>query len=151
MPIELEKKKSFDHVLVTAFPTILCFALVLVIGMSATMGVAFCNDAAKQATDTINAAVEGVANNVYEVFKNAIMPFAGLALGVAAFKLIFGGQRGMEAAFKIILYSCGSVALVFLSPMLVKAFGGWFVSSAGNMSSVNDLFDATAATAATGA
>ena len=118
----------------------MCFALVLIVGMSATMGVAWCVNPAQEATDTINAALEGTADNVYTVLKNAIMPCAGLALAVAAFRLVFGGERGMSAAFKIAGLACGGIAMVFLSPLLVKAFGGWFVESAGDMSAVNDLF-----------
>lgn len=140
---ELNKKAVRLEQAQRLLAVMMCFALILIAGMSATMGVALCENgknAAEEATDTITTALEGTADQVYTVMKNAIMPCAGLAFAVAAFRLVFGGERGMSAAFKIAGFACGGIAMVFLAPLLVKAFGGWFVDSAGDMSSVNDLF-----------
>ena len=119
----------------------ICCAFVLAFALSINMGVAYCTDPAKEATSTINDAISDASDNIYGVLKHAIMPLAGLGFAIAAFRLIFGGERGMQSAFKIALLCCGAIAMVFLSPLLIKAFGGWFIDSAGDMSSVNTLFD----------
>lgn len=140
---ELNKKKDRKIRMRNLMAMMLCFALALTVGIGLNLGVAYCSgqSAAQKATDIINNAWEGIADNVYNVLKNGIMPTAGLAFCVAAFCLVFRGQKGMREAMGIAGTCIGAVALVFLAPTLITAFGGWFVESSGDMSSVNDLFN----------
>lgn len=150
-PVTLKEKQSASNIVVAVLAAMLCFVLIVSVGMAVNTGMAFAtantatantataNTNAEQATTTINTAIEGLSNQVYKVLKNAIMPVAGLGLAVAGFKLVFGGQRGMDSAWKIALICIAAIAVVFLAPLLIKAFGGWFVDSSSDMSSVNDL------------
>ena len=138
---ELTKKMDRQIRMRNMLVMMICFALTLTIGIGMNMSVAYCdNNAAKEATDSINAAWNALADNAYNVLKNGIMPTAGLAMCIAAFCLVFRGQKGMNEAMTIAGTCAVGVALVFMAPLLIKAFGGWFVEHAGNMSDVNGLF-----------
>ena len=55
-----------------------------------------------------------------------MVPIAAICFAWNAFKVLFGGERGMEQAKKNILIIVIVLALVFLAPPIIKEVGGWF-------------------------
>ena len=55
-----------------------------------------------------------------------LVPIAAICFAWNAFKVLFGGERGMEQAKKNILIIVIVLALVFLAPPIIKEVGGWF-------------------------
>ena len=98
---------------------------------------AFAAEEATQATQpgeggtatTIEEGVKTGMGKVYGIITAVVIPVAVVCLGVGAFQFFFGGERGVEKAKKICLYTLGGVALVYLAPLIVTEVASWFSSN----------------------
>lgn len=88
---------------------------------------------------TVLAAPGGIANieggikagtrQIYSIMTAVIVPIAVVFFVWAAFKMLFGGERGMEQAKKSIFTIVFVLALVWLAPLLVTEVSSWFSST----------------------
>ncbi|MGM9554805.1 MAG: TrbC/VirB2 family protein [Faecousia sp.] len=78
---------------------------------------------------TIEEGVKTGMGKVYGIITAVVVPIAVVCLGVGAFQFFFGGERGVEKAKKICLYTLGGVALVYLAPLIVTEVASWFSSN----------------------
>ena len=69
------------------------------------------------------------ANSLWDILKAIVLPIAAVFFAWNAFKAIFGGEHGMEAAKKNMLTIVIVIALVFLAPIAVQQVGQWFDSA----------------------
>lgn len=81
------------------------------------------------AAATIEQGVKTGMGKVYGIITAIVVPIAAVCLGVGAFQFFFGGERGVEKAKKICLYTLGGVALVYLAPVVVSEIASWFSST----------------------
>lgn len=81
--------------------------------------------------DAIQNGVNDGAKQLYGVMTAILLPVAAVVFAWAAFKVLFGGEKGMEQAKKTILTIVIVLALVYLAPLIINQVGGWFSSSGG--------------------
>ena len=55
-----------------------------------------------------------------------VLPIGAVAFAWNAFKMLFGGQKGMEEAKRNMLIIVVVVALVWLAPIVIEQVNGWF-------------------------
>jgi len=101
---------------------VLCVAVMM---LAATLVVA---SAGPTTTSTITTGITGGAQQLFNLMESVVVPIAAICFAWNAFKVLFGGERGMEQAKKNILIIVIVLALVFLAPPIVKEVGGWFGS-----------------------
>lgn len=75
---------------------------------------------------TITAGITDGAQQLFNLMESVVVPIAAICFAWNAFKVLFGGERGMEQAKKNILIIVIVLALVFLAPPIIKEVGGWF-------------------------
>jgi len=84
------------------------------------------------ATDGVTGTIEaGIANgmqDLYNLLKTIAIPIAVVCVVMCAFYIFTGGEKGMEKAKKIGLYTIIGIAVVFLGPILVTTVKSWFSS-----------------------
>lgn len=142
-----EKKES---VMKKAFALFMClsifFAMALqfnALASDVVVATAYCEDSDNEYADQASAEIGGVmsktGDKVYDLIKRFVLICGGCAIGVAAIRMIFGGEKGMKFGFILIAIVIVAVAVVFLAPLIIKAFGKWFVDSSSDMSSVTDI------------
>ena len=78
------------------------------------------------ATDSIGAAVGSGMQSVYNVLKAVAIPVAVIAFAVCAYYIFVSGEKGMEKAKKIAIYTIIGIAIVFLAPLIIENVTGWF-------------------------
>lgn len=84
----------------------------------------------------VSAAPNGIANieggikagtqQIYSIMTAVIVPIAVVFFVWAAYKMLFGGEKGVEQAKKSIFTIVVVLALVWLAPLLVTEVSGWF-------------------------
>lgn len=79
-----------------------------------------------EAAGGIEAGVKQGLSAVYTTITSIVLPIAAVCLAFAGFKIFAGGEKGMESAKKIILYTLIAVAIVYLAPVIVLNVGNWF-------------------------
>jgi hypothetical protein len=73
--------------------------------------------------------VEGMDSgmeNLWTVLKGISYGIAVVFVAVAAFKLIIGGQKGMEAAKTDLIKAIIFAAIIILAPAILQTIFGWF-------------------------
>ena len=66
-----------------------------------------------------------VFGGVYTIVKAVAAAIAVVAVAVAAFKIITGGEKGMESAKTIFVYVLVGIIIVFLAPLAVNTIRKW--------------------------
>lgn len=81
-------------------------------------------------TDTTGNAIQnGIkdgASSLWNIMTAIVLPIGAVAFAWNAFKMFFGGQRGMEEAKRNMLIIVVVVALVWLAPTVIDQVNGWF-------------------------
>lgn len=119
----ITKSKNLSFPLRRAFAIVL---MLIVLTMLLTT-VAFATE--DGTASTIEQGVKTGMGKVYGIITAVVVPVAVVCLGVGAFQFFFGGERGVEKAKKICLYTLGGVALVYLAPLIVTEVASWFSSN----------------------
>ena len=101
--------------------------LVLCVAVMATAAILMVASAAGTST-TITTGVKSGAKQLFNLMEAVVVPVAAVCFAWNAFKVLFGGERGMEQAKKNILIIVLVLGLVFLAPPVVNEVGGWFNS-----------------------
>lgn len=81
------------------------------------------------AATTIEQGVKTGMGKVYGIITVIVAPIAAVCLGAGAFQFFFRGERGVEKAKSIWLYTVIGVALVYLAPVVVAEIASWFSST----------------------
>ena len=134
-----------SHKQMTQIITIaLCVFLFVGMFMLATTTSAFCDEA--QLGDTIQSAVSGVTDEIYNIMRAVIVPCCIVALGFAGFQFIFGGNQGAEKARKVVFASGAAIAFVVFAPLAVNTIAT-MVKNAGNdkIDNYNPLYNPSTA------
>ena len=76
--------------------------------------------------DAIEVGINTGLSKIYGIITSVVVPVAAVSLAFSAYQIFTGGERGMESAKKIILYTLIGVAIVYLAPALVKQVADWF-------------------------
>lgn len=116
------------------------FTIVLTLVLLTMMMTTFAFAAEEEAAQATQASESGTATTieqgvktgmgkVYGIITAVVVPIAVICLGVGAFQFFFGGERGVEKAKKVALYTLGGVALVYLAPLIVTEVASWFSSN----------------------
>ena len=90
------------------------------------------------AASGIESGVKQGLGQIYRILTSIVVPVAVVCLAFAAYQVFTGGERGMESAKKIILYTVIGVGIVYLAPLIIQEVGGWF--STTSESSRADVF-----------
>ena len=81
-------------------------------------------------TDTTGTAIQnGIKNGTHQLWNimtAIVLPIGAVAFAWNAFKMLFGGQKGMEEAKRNMLIIVVVVALVWLAPIVIEQVNGWF-------------------------
>lgn len=77
---------------------------------------------------TIEQGVKTGMSKVYGIVTAIVVPIAVVCVAIAAFQFFMGGEKGMEKAKKIILYTLLGVAVAYLAPLIVNEVSTWFSS-----------------------
>ena len=129
--ITLRSTDSTDKV-IRAFVFVLVFCMVSSVFLLTTMNVGYCTDDSNEDSQTIEDIVSAgtsFANSIYVTLRQIVLPCAGVGFAFAGFQFFLGGSQGAEKARKT-LYACiGGVALVLLTPVLIRSVGKWFSGS----------------------
>ncbi len=123
----------------------LILALAFLLSVALSMSVVFATGAEEgssgTSTDSVTTGIFSGLQNVYSIINTIALPIAGLMLAFCAFKIWMGGERGMETAKRVGVYTLIALALVYLAPVIVKAVGGWFGGKAGAQSQFDGLIN----------
>jgi hypothetical protein len=72
------------------------------------------------------AGMDSGMENLWTVLKGISYGVAVVFVAVAAFKLIIGGQKGMEAAKSDLIKAIIFAAIIILAPAILQTIFGWF-------------------------
>lgn len=121
-----------------AFAFATCFVLLSCILLS-TAATAYCDDT----DDTLGkftTATDTITDTIYNIFRAAVCPLCIVALCIASFQFLAGGNRGSEMAFKIVKACIIAIFLVAFAPTIIKIVANTVIKEAG--SDDNPLNDA---------
>lgn len=82
-------------------------------------------------TSSISSGITGGAEQLFNIMEAVVVPIAAVCFAWNAFKVFFGGERGMEQAKRNILIIVIVLALVFLAPLIIKEVSKWFNGGKG--------------------
>ena len=117
-----------SHKQMTQIITIaLCVFLFVGMFMLATTTSAVCGD--EDLSNTIQGAVSGVTEKIYDIMRAVIVPCCIVALGFAGFQFIFGGNQGAEKARKVVFASGAAIGFVVFAPLVVNTIAGMVKNS----------------------
>lgn len=120
-----------SHKQMTQIITIaLCVFLFVGMFMLATTTSAFCGD--EDLGNTIQGAVSGVTEKIYDIMRAVIVPCCIVAFGFAGFQFIFGGNQGAEKARKVVFASGAAIGFVVFAPLVVNTIAGMVENSGTN-------------------
>lgn len=86
----------------------------------------------------ISGAIAGGMDEFYKVLRSVAIPVAVVAFVAAAFCIFTGGEKGMEKAKKIMLYTAIGVAVALLGPLLIKTVAKWFQTAEHTVEKFNN-------------
>lgn len=89
------------------------------------------------AGEAIQDGVKKGLGSVYTIITAIVVPVAAVCLAVCAFKIFTGGERGMQEAKMIAIYTVIGIAIVYLAPVIVEQVSSWFSSYSENTSIFN--------------
>ena len=79
--------------------------------------------------DAIQNGIKDGASSLWNIMTAIVLPIGAVAFAWNAFKMFFGGQKGMEEAKRNMLIIVVVVALVWLAPTVIQQVNGWFSST----------------------
>lgn len=62
---------------------------------------------------------------VYSIITAIVVPIAVVSIAFSVFKIFTGGEKGMQAAKMIILYTAVGLIIVYLAPVAIKQVSTW--------------------------
>ena len=77
-------------------------------------------------------AVTKIANQIYIIARSIVCPLCIIALCIAGFQFIIGGNRGAEKARMIVMACVAAIVIVALSPAIISAIAAAVKSSSGS-------------------
>jgi hypothetical protein len=80
------------------------------------------------AEDGLNSAFTTGIQKLWELLRGISYGIGVIALAIAAFRLVLGGQKGMESAKQDIIRIVLFAALLLLAPTVLSTIFGWFSS-----------------------
>lgn len=93
------------------------------------MVVAFALAMFPSADGTINS-IEGGINTgmkqAWDLLKAIATPIAAVVFAWNGFKMLFGGQRGMEEGKKNMLIVVAVIGIIYIAPIIITTVQGWF-------------------------
>ena len=95
---------------------------------------------ATQTGDAAGAIEQGMKSGlkeVYTILTAVAVPIAVICIGFCAVKIFMGGEKGMEQAKKLAIYTAVGLAVVYLAPAIVTQVAGWF---SDNNTAVDEVF-----------
>ena len=99
--------------------------IMAIIAMSALLMLS-CTAFAADETNEIANGIAGGMSSLYGLLRMVAIPIAAVAAVFAAFQIFAGGEKGMEKAKKVLLYTGIGIAVALLGPLIVKAIATWF-------------------------
>lgn len=105
--------------------------VICVVGFTAMLMMLISVSFAAGSADAIQNGIKDGASQIYNILTAIIIPLGAVFIAWNGAKIIFGGERAMEAAKKNMLNVVIAVAIVYLAPLIILQVGGWF-SSIGN-------------------
>lgn len=112
----------------------------MVICMTVILALAMCvSPAFASSQDPSTAIQNGVTTGlkqVYLVITAIVAPIAVVVIAFAAIKIFTGGEKGMQQAKTMAIYTVIALAVVYLAPLLISQVSSWF-----NGYSDLDIFD----------
>lgn len=121
-PLQPQVKLTKFQKAFVSFGVIMIVALVLAMFPAA---------AATGTTDAIQEGIKSGTGELWKIMTAVVLPIGAVAFAWNAFKMLFGGQRGMEEAKRNMLIIVVVVALVWLAPIIIQQVNGWFSGKQG--------------------
>lgn len=116
-PLQPQVKLTKFQKAFVAFGVIMIVALVLAMFPAATT---------PSTGDAIQNGIKDGTNSLWNIMTAIVLPIGAVAFAWNAFKMFFGGQRGMEEAKRNMLIIVVVVALVWLAPTVIQQVNNWF-------------------------
>lgn len=108
-----------SHKQMTQIITIaLCVFLFVGMFMLATTTSAFCAD---DINKDIPATITDIANNAYKIMRSIVVPICIVALVMAGFQFLIGGNQGAEKARKVVIGVISALCFVVFAPVAVNS------------------------------
>lgn len=120
-PLQPQVKLTKFQKAFVAFGVIMIVALVLAMFPAAT-----------GTTDAIQNGIKDGSKELWKVLTAIVLPIGAVAFAWNAFKMLFGGQKGMEEAKRNMLIIVVVVALVWLAPIVIQQVNSWFSGNENN-------------------
>lgn len=83
-------------------------------------------------TDAIQDGIKNGTGQLWNIMTAIVLPIGAVGFAWNAFKMLFGGQKGMEEAKRNMLIIVVVVALVWLAPTIIQQVNGWFSETKSN-------------------
>lgn len=87
-------------------------------------------------TSSIAEGITGGAEQLFNIMEAVVIPIGAVCFAWNGFKVLFGGERGMEQAKRNMLIIVIVLALVFLAPLIIKEVSKWFNGGEGTWDSI---------------
>lgn len=68
----------------------------------------------------VNSIYDGLSK-VYSIMAKIVLPIAGVCIAASAFTIWLGGEKGIEKAKRVLLFTVMGIAIVFIAPAVVVA------------------------------
>lgn len=126
-----------SHKQMTQIITIaLCVFLFVGMFMLATTTSAFCDDIAND----IPSAITSVTDKAYTIMRSIVVPICIVALVMAGFQFLIGGNQGAEKARKVVIGVCAALCFVVFAPVAVQSVASLLKDNGtGGLSKYNPL------------
>lgn len=68
----------------------------------------------------VNSIYDGLSK-VYSIMAKIVLPIAGVCIAASAFTIWLGGEKGIEKAKRVLLFTVMGIAIVFIAPAIIVA------------------------------
>lgn len=102
--------------------------VIMIVAMALAMFPAAANPSTGAA---IQDGIKNGTGQLWNIMTAIVLPIGAVAFAWNAFKMLFGGQKGMEEAKRNMLIIVVVVALVWLAPTIIQQVNSWF-NTTGN-------------------
>lgn len=76
--------------------------------------------------DSIQGGINTGMEQAWDLMKAIATPIAAVAFAWNGFKMLFGGQRGMEEAKRNMLIIVAVIGIIYIAPIIITTVQGWF-------------------------
>lgn len=77
----------------------------------------------------VESAVTALSGSIYNIFTGVLLAVATVSFAWAAFKMFFGGEKGLEQAKATMLTVSIAIMIVYLAPLMIQQVRNWFSNS----------------------